>query len=116
MCLTECKIQLEDVFIEAERKHAVVLYNQTIIPTYYKWDKVVGKGHSKVSVKITPNEGVIAERESLACILSLTCHSLDDVEDLRIPCSIDGQAEPLWLSFSCKVKGLSVSFRHESGS
>lgn len=102
--------------MEAERKHAVVLYNQTVIPTYYKWGKVVGKGQSKVSAKVIPDEGEIAERESMACILSLICHSLDDVEDLRIPCTIEGQADPLWLSFSCKVKGLSVSFRDEDSS
>ncbi|CAD5110827.1 DgyrCDS190 [Dimorphilus gyrociliatus] len=113
VCLTECKIKLDDVFIESESRHAVVLYNQTVIPTFFKWGKVIGNGHSKVSVSMKPNKGKITERETLACILTIVCHSLEDVDDLRIPCAIEGQADPLWLSFSCTVKGLSVSFRDE---
>ncbi|RDD40948.1 Deleted in lung and esophageal cancer protein 1 [Trichoplax sp. H2] len=107
VALTECNLQLDEVYIGLPRKSQVTLKNQTLLPTNYKWKTDdIGK---KCTLTFDASEGDIGSRQAININLTLICHEMGK-QEFTVPCNITGMNDPVILKIKVNVKGLTVGY------
>ena len=86
-----------------------VLFNQTALSTKFQWGEATCAGAADLGVSIEPRSGAIEARQTVSVSVSVTPHAVEPIRSLTIPCSIDGMDEPLNLSITADVYGLTTT-------
>ncbi|XP_034257522.1 deleted in lung and esophageal cancer protein 1 isoform X2 [Pantherophis guttatus] len=86
------------------------LFNQTLLPTPFKWGELLGGQASSCVLSISPDTGVLGPNEKKELRVVMTYNRKDKLKDLILCCSIEDMSEPLFLSISGEVKGLCVTY------
>ncbi|XP_070585983.1 deleted in lung and esophageal cancer protein 1 [Erythrolamprus reginae] len=86
------------------------LFNQTMLPTPFKWGELLGDQASLCALSISPEKGVLGPNEKRELRVVMTYNMKDKLKDLVLCCSIEDMSEPLFLSISGEVKGLCLSY------
>ena len=58
-----------------------------------------------------PNESIIEPRQTLDIEFQFMSSKLGKVEDLYVPCYVQGRKNPNWLSVKAQVTGLNVEYK-----
>ncbi|PVD31091.1 hypothetical protein C0Q70_10369 [Pomacea canaliculata] len=111
VCLLACNILLPEVYVGVPAEFTAVIHNQTLLPSKFAWDAPEGSHASDCIINIREPRGLLTEREQRVLSFSFCAQREGDFSEVRIPCFIEGQEEPLFLNISCTVLGLSVRYR-----
>ncbi|ESO99858.1 hypothetical protein LOTGIDRAFT_238688 [Lottia gigantea] len=109
VCFKQSEIKPQDVYVGVPVLCQAVLHNQTLMSTQFDWEKPNGVDSENCSIEIDPISGTMAPKEERVVTISFVASQVGKVNDLKIPCVIEGMDEPLCLSLSCEVLGLSVT-------
>ncbi|XP_026534679.1 deleted in lung and esophageal cancer protein 1 [Notechis scutatus] len=86
------------------------LFNQTMLPTPFKWGELLGSQVSSCMLSISPESGVLGPNEKKEFRVVMTYNKKDKPEDLILCCSIEDMSEPLFLSISGELKELCITY------
>ncbi|KAL7976456.1 hypothetical protein Chor_008405 [Crotalus horridus] len=88
----------------------VHLFNQTLLPTPFKWGELLGSQGSSCLLSVSPENGVLGPNEKKEFRVVMTYNKKDKLKDLILCCSIEDMSEPLFLAMSGEVKQLCVTY------
>ncbi|XP_029139257.1 deleted in lung and esophageal cancer protein 1 [Protobothrops mucrosquamatus] len=88
----------------------VHLFNQTLLPTPFKWGELLGSQGSSCLLSVSPENGVLGPNEKKEFCVVMTYNKKDKLNDLVLCCSIEDMSEPLFLAMSGEVKELWVTY------
>ncbi|KAK6165505.1 hypothetical protein SNE40_022422 [Patella caerulea] len=111
VCLMECELSPKDIYVGVPVLCKAVLHNQTFMTTHFEWGKPEGRSSETCSIEIDQITGRLAPKEEKTITVSFVSSQVGLVDDLRIPCKVEGMDQPLCLSLTCDVLGLSVVCR-----
>ncbi|KAK7110848.1 deleted in lung and esophageal cancer protein 1-like isoform X2 [Littorina saxatilis] len=111
VCLLECEISLPEVYEGVPVVFTAVIFNQTLLPTIFEWGRVEGAQASDCDIEIEEAIGGLHSREKHPVKISFCANRSGDFSEVRLPCTIRGQKNPLFLNISCLVSSLSVAYK-----
>ncbi|CAL1533794.1 unnamed protein product [Lymnaea stagnalis] len=111
VCFLECDQVLSEVFLDVPKVFNVVLHNQTLLPTVFKWGQVEGFQKNLCEVEVEKKEGKILSWEQKSIAIRFTPFSAIQFNEVQVPCFIEGQEEPLYINIRCEVKTLQVTYK-----
>ncbi|KAM5314310.1 deleted in lung and esophageal cancer protein 1 isoform 2-T2 [Glossophaga mutica] len=86
----------------------ITLINGTLLPTWFRWGKLLGHQASFCKAKVSPRRGKLGPGEELQLSLELTAHTQDKLTDLALPCTVSGMKKPLVLGITGQPQGVHV--------
>jgi hypothetical protein len=86
-----------------------MLKNQTKLASSFHWTTCQGEDSSWCDVHMEPLNGELQPGESRSITMTLTASKLGEVCDLFVSCHIDDSNNPVYISITAEVKGLSIS-------
>ncbi|NXP51531.1 DLEC1 protein, partial [Heliornis fulica] len=110
VCLISSHLVFTEVYTGVPAKATSKLFNQTLLPTQYKWGKLIGSQAASCSIAVSPASGILGPNEEKEFCIELSANIVGELKDLALCCSIEDMIEPLFLSISGKVKGLHVTY------
>ncbi|XP_019622348.1 PREDICTED: deleted in lung and esophageal cancer protein 1-like [Branchiostoma belcheri] len=69
-----------------------------------------GPHADRCSVEFGTPSGHLGPREKVNITVTFTGHTQGEISEVRIPCQIQGMADPVYLTVFCQVRGLTVSY------
>ncbi|RUS82779.1 hypothetical protein EGW08_009443 [Elysia chlorotica] len=111
VCFLECEKFLPEVYLDVPVVFKAVLHNQTLIPTSFHWKPVEGAQKKDCTVEIEELEGKIESWEQRSVSIAFTPHKAMSFSEVRLPCTIEGQTDNIYLNITCDVRTLEVSFK-----
>ncbi|KAJ6659300.1 hypothetical protein lerEdw1_019171 [Lerista edwardsae] len=109
VCLLSSRLEFELSF-GILAKATVQLFNQTQLPTRFRWGELLGSQASSCLFSISPVEGTLGPNEEKEFLVELTTNTMDKLSDLTLCCSIEDMKDPLILAISGEVKGLHITY------
>ncbi|XP_067326488.1 deleted in lung and esophageal cancer protein 1 [Anolis sagrei] len=109
VCLLSSRLHF-DLSIGIPAEATIKLFNQTLLPTRFKWGEPLGRQASSYTVSITPQSGILGPNEEKELRVGILTHSKDELKDLTLCCSIEDMLDPIFLAISGEVKGLHVTY------
>ncbi|XP_044280926.1 deleted in lung and esophageal cancer protein 1 [Varanus komodoensis] len=109
VCLLSSHLHF-DLSIGIPAEATVQLFNQTLLPTRFKWGELLGRQASLCVLCISPESGTLGPNEQKDLRVVITTNTKDKLSDLALCCSIEDMLEPLFLAISGEVKGLHVTY------
>ncbi|XP_074658571.1 deleted in lung and esophageal cancer protein 1-like isoform X2 [Tubulanus polymorphus] len=110
VCLQSCQLDLRDVYVGVTVTQEVILFNQTLLETNFKWLQVEGTHSDQCTVELAESQGNLGPREKRSIQVNFTGLSVMEISNVKIPCSIGGMDNPLVLALTADVRGLDVSY------
>ncbi|NXN91997.1 DLEC1 protein, partial [Rhinopomastus cyanomelas] len=110
VCLISSHLVLTEIYTGAPAKATGKLFNQTLLPAKYLWEKLIGSQASSCSISISPASGILGPNEEKEFCIELSANLVGELKDLALCCRVEGMTEPLLLSISGEVKGLLVTY------
>ncbi|KAJ8276984.1 hypothetical protein GJAV_G00070110 [Gymnothorax javanicus] len=110
VCLLSCELVFSELYVGVPVKGTVCLFNQTLIPAHFSWDKLQGQQSSLCSVSYSPSEGVLGPNDKMEVIVEFTAYTEVELMEVAGVCEVKGMQDPLVLGFYAKAKGLQVSY------
>ncbi|KAG8138712.1 hypothetical protein E2320_001516 [Naja naja] len=108
VCLLPSRLHFE-ISIGIPAEATAHLFNQTLLPTPFKWGELLESQVSSCMLSISPESGVLGPNEKKEFRVVMT-YNKDKPKDLILCCSIEDMAEPLFLSISSELKELCVTY------
>ncbi|KAI6647282.1 Deleted in lung and esophageal cancer protein 1 [Oopsacas minuta] len=108
-------ISLGDIFVNVPNVTMVTLRNLSKLPAAFGWNTSVQNCEfcDEFRVNFSSKNGRIEGLGSCEVEIEITCLKiLGIIEDILIVCNVENADEPVILSISCEVKGMSVTFSH----
>nr|XP_060639346.1 deleted in lung and esophageal cancer protein 1 [Anolis sagrei ordinatus] len=115
VCLLSSHLHF-DLSVGIPAEATIKLFNQTLLPTRFKWGEPFGRQASSYTVSITPESGILGPNEEKELRVGILTHSKDELKDLTLCCSIEDMLDPIFLAISGEVKGLHVTYSVPSDS
>ncbi|KFO94433.1 Deleted in lung and esophageal cancer protein 1, partial [Buceros rhinoceros silvestris] len=109
-CLISSCLVFTEIYTGVPAKATGKLFNQTLLPARYFWGKLIGAQAASCSIAVSPPSGTLGPNEEKEFCVELSANTLGELKDLALCCSVEGMAEPLFLSISGEVKGLHVTY------
>uniref|UniRef100_A0A8D2N6G4 HYDIN/VesB/CFA65-like Ig-like domain-containing protein n=1 Tax=Zonotrichia albicollis TaxID=44394 RepID=A0A8D2N6G4_ZONAL len=116
VCLISSHLVFNEIYTGVPVKATNKLFNQTLLPAKYLWEKPIGSQAASCSIVVSPASGTLGPNEEREFCIELSADTVGELKDLTLCCSIEDMAEPLFLSISGEVKGLHVTYSVASGS
>ncbi|XP_005040593.1 PREDICTED: deleted in lung and esophageal cancer protein 1 [Ficedula albicollis] len=116
VCLISSHLVFTEIYNGVPVKATSKLFNQTLLPAKYLWGKLTGSQAASCSVVVSPASGTLGPHEEKEFCIELSANTVGELKDLKLSCSIEDMAEPLFLSISGEVQGLRVTYSVPSGS
>ncbi|XP_074401785.1 deleted in lung and esophageal cancer protein 1 isoform X3 [Zonotrichia albicollis] len=116
VCLISSHLVFNEIYTGVPVKATNKLFNQTLLPAKYLWEKPIGSQAASCSIVVSPASGTLGPNEEREFCIELSADTVGELKDLTLCCSIEDRAEPLFLSISGEVKGLHVTYSVASGS
>ncbi|XP_039983101.1 deleted in lung and esophageal cancer protein 1 [Xiphias gladius] len=112
VCLLNCELLLSELYIGIPAKGAVTLFNQTLLPSQFRWmAQLQGKQASLCTASFDPSSGSLGPNASLEITVNLTSHTDLELTEVAALCEVQGMNFPLVLGIlASKTKKLSVSY------
>nr|XP_006817129.1 PREDICTED: LOW QUALITY PROTEIN: deleted in lung and esophageal cancer protein 1-like [Saccoglossus kowalevskii] len=110
-CLLSCQLNMPEVYVGVPVRNTIKLLNQTLLPAQYKWGELEGEHAPHCVIELNPNTGCLGSREELSIDVTFTVNQPGEVNDCRIPCTVEGMDRPIYLALFCDVKGLVVFYK-----
>ncbi|XP_060241055.1 deleted in lung and esophageal cancer protein 1 [Meriones unguiculatus] len=107
--LQNSHMEFSNLYLGVPSKSSIVLINGTLLPTRFRWGKLLGAQAVLCSVTIFPRCGLLGPSEERQLSLEFTAHTLEKLTDLALPCHVSGMEKPLALGISGKPQGLQVT-------
>ncbi|XP_072029825.1 LOW QUALITY PROTEIN: deleted in lung and esophageal cancer protein 1-like [Amphiura filiformis] len=111
VCLLCCRLHMEEVYAEVPVSHTVTLVNQAQLEADFTWGEPRGSQASTCEVTFDPQKGRLRPGEHLPVTVKFLSHQQGELNDVQIPCHVDGMKHPVYLALSSDVKGLTVSYK-----
>ncbi|XP_053571638.1 LOW QUALITY PROTEIN: deleted in lung and esophageal cancer protein 1 [Bombina bombina] len=110
VCLLCAVLQFTDVYVDVPTQSTVKIFNQGKLPAKFSWGELLGAHSNSCSASITPASGMLGPNEEAELCVHLTAHTLDELSDISLCCTVEDMKEPLVLNMRVKANGLHVSY------
>ncbi|KAK3541455.1 hypothetical protein QTP86_025941 [Hemibagrus guttatus] len=110
VCLLNSQMVLPDLYVGVAQSGKATLFNQTLLPAHFMWNKLQGPQAHLCSASFTPSSGTVGPNEHMEISVSFTTYNDEELTEVVAACEVKGMERPLVLSFCSKAKGLSVSY------
>nr|XP_020458002.1 deleted in lung and esophageal cancer protein 1 isoform X2 [Monopterus albus] len=112
VCLLNCEMLLTDLYIGVPAKGTVTLFNQTLLPSHFRWlAQLQGQQASLCTASFDPTSGILGPNASTEITVCFTSHTDLEVGEVAALCEIQGMNSPLVLGIlASKTKNLCVSY------
>ncbi|KAG7317632.1 hypothetical protein KOW79_018667 [Hemibagrus wyckioides] len=110
VCLLNSHMVLPDLYVGVAQSGKATLFNQTLLPAHFMWNKLQGPQAHLCSASFTPSSGTVGPNEHMEISVSFTTYTDEELTEVVAVCDVEGMERPLVLSFHSKAKGLSVSY------
>ncbi|XP_053343905.1 deleted in lung and esophageal cancer protein 1 [Clarias gariepinus] len=110
VCLLSTQMVLPILYVGIPQTGKATLFNQTLLPAQFTWNKLQGHQAHLCSASFTPSSGTLLPNAYLDISVSFTTHTDEELNDVTAVCEVDGMEKLLVLNFCCKAKSLSVSY------
>ncbi|NWU92194.1 DLEC1 protein, partial [Upupa epops] len=109
-CLISSHLVFTEIYTGVPARVTSKLFNQTLLPAKYLWEKLIGSQAASCSITVSPASGTLGPNEEKEFCIELSANLVGELKDLVLLCSIEDMTEPLLLSISGEVKGLLVTY------
>ncbi|XP_071961985.1 deleted in lung and esophageal cancer protein 1-like [Antedon mediterranea] len=109
-CLLSCHLQMPEVYINVPIKHTVQLLNQTPLATRFFWGETQGHQSKYCTIVCQPKSGVLKPRQQIDIVIECIFRKQEELDDVCIPCHVEGMCDPVYLKLSATIQGLKVSY------
>ncbi|KAI8513172.1 Deleted in lung and esophageal cancer protein 1, partial [Branchiostoma belcheri] len=110
VCLMSCQLVIDEIYTDVPVRREITLLNQTLLETDFTWGQPEGPHADRCSVEFGTPSGHLGPREKVNITVTFTGHTQGEISEVRIPCQIQGMADPVYLTVFCQVRGLTVSY------
>eukprot|EP00058_Branchiostoma_floridae_P005202 XP_002590690.1 hypothetical protein BRAFLDRAFT_125551 [Branchiostoma floridae] len=110
VCLFMCLLSIDEIYTDVPVRREITLLNQTLLETDFTWGQPEGPHAERCSVEFGTPCGHLGPREKVDITVTFTGHTQGEISEVRIPCRIQGMADPVYLTVFCQVRGLTVSY------
>ncbi|XP_078681945.1 deleted in lung and esophageal cancer protein 1-like isoform X2 [Branchiostoma floridae x Branchiostoma belcheri] len=110
VCLMSCQLVIDEIYTDVPVRREITLLNQTLLETDFAWGQPEGPHADRCSVEFGTPSGHLGPREKVNITVTFTGHTQGEISEVRIPCQIQGMADPVYLTVFCQVRGLTVSY------
>ncbi|VDP66696.1 unnamed protein product [Echinostoma caproni] len=104
-------LHLDQLFRSVPQTAEFTLINLMLLEADFCWLSPSGEDAKYVDLEILPPTGKLFAHERRKMKLTITCHKQKSIEDLIVPCEIQGMTGRLELHITGHVEGLNVNVR-----
>ncbi|XP_058478852.1 deleted in lung and esophageal cancer protein 1 [Solea solea] len=98
VCLLNCELLLSEVYVGVPARGAVTLFNQTLLPSHFKWmDQLQGEQASLCSASFDPSSGTLRPNTSMEVAVHFTSHTDQERIEVAALCEVQGMNSGLVL-------------------
>ncbi|XP_071803084.1 deleted in lung and esophageal cancer protein 1-like [Asterias amurensis] len=109
-CLLSSHLAMDEVYVGVPVTTEVTIVNQTKLSADFCWQKPLGSQAGNCNVTFDPCKGRLGPRENLKVAVTFVGHIQGVLDDVKIPCYIQGMGVPLVLALITDVRGLTVTY------
>ncbi|XP_068199830.1 deleted in lung and esophageal cancer protein 1 [Antennarius striatus] len=112
VCLLNCELRLSDLYIGVPAKGTITLFNQTLLPSHFRWmPQLQGRQSELCSAIFDPPCGSLGPNASLEVTVNFTSHTDLELTEVAAVCEVQEMNSPLVLHIiASNAKKLCVSY------
>ncbi|XP_022081791.1 deleted in lung and esophageal cancer protein 1-like [Acanthaster planci] len=110
-CLASCQLTMDEVYVGVPITREVTIVNQTLLAANFCWQEPQGSQAEKCRVTFDPHQGRLQPRENLKVAVTFVANTQGLLDNVKIPCYIEGMVAPLVLGLFTDVRGLTLTYK-----
>nr|DBA25051.1 TPA: hypothetical protein GDO54_012624 [Pyxicephalus adspersus] len=114
VCLLSSCLVFAEIYVGVPAQSTVKLFNQGRLPASFSWEEI--NSHPKIySATVTPSSGMLGPNEEAEMCVTLTLHTLGEMNDIALCCRVEDMKDPLILNIKAKAQGLHITYSLPTG-
>uniref|UniRef100_A0A8C9KAK4 DLEC1 cilia and flagella associated protein n=1 Tax=Panthera tigris altaica TaxID=74533 RepID=A0A8C9KAK4_PANTA len=101
--LPNSHVEVSNLYLGVPTKATIRLIDGTLLPTRFRWGKLLGHQADFCTAKVSPRRGTLGPSEDTQV------STVDELSHLALPCTVSGMKEPVVLGISGKPQGPQVA-------
>ncbi|XP_068092036.1 deleted in lung and esophageal cancer protein 1 isoform X2 [Hyperolius riggenbachi] len=110
VCLLSSCLVFPEIYVGVPAQATVKMFNQGRLPAAFSWEELTASESSSCSATVSPASGILGPNEESELSVTLTVHTLDELQDLTLCCRVEDMKDPLILNIKAKAQGLHVTY------